>query len=119
MNVGQQQSFLQTPRAERIAQLNDELRKSGQGGRVMLTAGVQAIDAFDASTLLSALATYAAFDEDNDPHGERDFGDLDYRGRELLWKIDYYDGSLEFGSSDPADPSVTTRVLTIMLAEEY
>jgi hypothetical protein len=34
-------------------------------------------------------------------------------------KIDYYDGSLEFGSDDPADASVTTRVITILLPEDY
>jgi hypothetical protein len=35
-----------------------------------------------------------------------------------LFKIDYYDASMEFGSEDPADLSKITRVLTIMLAED-
>ena len=34
-------------------------------------------------------------------------------------KIDYCDASMEFGSEDPADLSKTTRVLTIMLAEDW
>jgi Protein of unknown function (DUF3768) len=36
-----------------------------------------------------------------------------------LFKIGYYDASMEFGSEDPADLSKTTRVLTIMLAEDW
>jgi hypothetical protein len=66
-----------------------------------------------------AIARYDAFDEDNDPHGERDFGDVDLWGAELLWKIDYYDKELAHASPEPADESVTSRVLTVMLAEEY
>jgi hypothetical protein len=36
-----------------------------------------------------------------------------------FWKVDCYDRATEFGSPDPADPAVTTRVLTILRADEY
>ena len=107
------------PRAEAIAKLNDKLRKEGTGGTIVVTRGVAGIEGFDGQELLSALATFDGFDPDNDPHGERDFGDLTMRGTDLLWKIDYYDPGLCFGSNDPADPAVTHRVLTIMLPEEW
>jgi hypothetical protein len=34
-------------------------------------------------------------------------------------KTDYYDAAMEFGSKDPADASQTTRVITILLPEDY
>jgi Protein of unknown function (DUF3768) len=37
----------------------------------------------------------------------------------VIFKIDYYDRSLNFHSPDPADPAVTERVITLMLAAEY
>lgn len=120
MNVSEQESFVDsTPRAERIARLNDQLRKTGDGGQIVVTCGVSGLPGFDAASLMQSLGSYDRFDVDNDPHGERDFGDIDHAGAELLWKIDYYDADLVWGSSDPADPAVTTRVLTVMLAEEY
>ena len=107
------------PRAEAIARLNDDLRKRGRGGSIVVTRGVRRIEGFDVRGLLAALAAYDDFDPNNDPHGERDFGDLTIGDEDLLWKIDYYDARFEFASSDPADPAATSRVLTIMLASEY
>ena len=55
----------------------------------------------------------------NDPYGEHDFGVVEAEGHTIFFKIDCYDRELNYGSPDPADPAVTERVLTIMLAEEY
>lgn len=107
------------PRAERIARLNDQLRKVRIGGNIMITSGVKRINGFDADALTKALADYSEFDSDGDPHGERDFGCMTLWGHDLLWKVDYYDTDLKFGSDDPADASVTSRVLTVLLASEW
>ena len=107
------------PRAEAIARLNDKLRKEGTGGTIVITRGVASIDGFNRQELLAALAAFDSFDPQNDPHGERDFGDLTLWNTDLLWKLDYYDPALCFGSNNPADPMVTHRVLTIMLPEEW
>lgn len=105
--------------AGEIAILNDELRKRGRGGHIMVTRGVRSLPTFEVVGLLAALAAYGAFDADNDPYGERDFGDLDIGGEELLWKIDYYDVLGRYASPDPTNPAVTMRVLTVMLSSEY
>ena len=110
---------LAVPRAEAIARLNDQLRKSASGGTIMVTKGVLAISGYNSPELAEALAAYDAFDADNDPHGERDFGDMTLWGEEMFWKIDYYDVDLKFGSDDPADPDKTKRVLTVMLTNEW
>lgn len=110
---------LAVPRAEAIARLNDQLRKTATGGTIMVTRGVLAISGYNSPELAEALAAYDAFDADNDPHGERDFGDLTLWGQELFWSISYYDIDLKFGSDDPADPIKTKRVLTVMLTSEW
>lgn len=107
------------PRAEAITQMNDQLRQRGFGGKIMITQGVRGLKAYNPVMLAAALATYDGFDLDNDPHGERDLGDLQLFGADLLWKIDCYDKQLQYGSPDPADASVTERVLTVMLISEY
>ena len=113
------ETCVQLPRAEAIARLNDQLRKAGTGGTVVVTQAVTNSTGFDAAALMLALANYEGFDPDNDPHGERDFGDLTLFGTDLLWKIDYYDPELQFGSDDPADANATHRVLTVMTAGDW
>src|SRR5229473_6894991 len=105
--------------AEKIRELNDHFRSTMTGGRVMLTAGVDALPSDVKAMVIRRVATFSEFTPDNDPHKEHDFGNFTLAGRNFFFKLDYYDLAMEFGSEDPADPSKTTRVLTIMLAEEY
>ncbi len=102
-----------------IRQLNDQLRQSLSGGVLVMTAGVRAFGEERQLQILKAIAHFDHFDEDNDPHGEHDFGALEVGGERLFIKIDYFDRALTNHSPDPADPSLTKRVLTVMLAEEY
>ncbi len=102
-----------------IAEINDRFRKTLIGGQVFMTQGVQALGDDAVARIVAAVRSFDRFDEDNDPHGEHDFGVLEHAGEKLFWKIDYYDKTLTYGSPDPADPSKTTRVLTILLASEY
>jgi hypothetical protein len=106
-------------KTDRIRSLNDAFRRTFVGGTVMITAGVEAMPLDQRRPLLQKIRDFTAFDESNDPHHEHDFGAIDEGGVCCFFKIDYYDSSMEYGSPDPAEPALTTRVLTIMLAEEY
>ncbi len=103
----------------RIRDLNDGFRRSLQGGVLLLTAGVIALGAERQARILDAVARFDSFDPENDPYGEHDCALLSVEGTRILFKVDYYDRALEHLSPDPADPTLTRRVLTIMLAEEY
>ena len=106
-------------KAQRIRELNDEFRRTFVGGAVIITAGVEAMPDEQRRSLLAKVRAFDVFTEDNDPHGEHDFGAVDEGGVRCFWKIDYYDREMTMHSDDAADPAVTTRVLTVMLAEEY
>ena len=104
----------------RIAQLNDELRTTFLTGKVILTPGIRALADADREAIITAVREFSVFTPGSDPYGEHDFGAVTHAnvGR-IIWKIDYYDDDYRCHSPDPADPKVTRRVLTIMLAEEY
>lgn len=106
--------------AKGIAELNDDFRKNGKGrGRLMLTAGIVDLGWEFQKKAVEMTQQFSDFSEDNDPHSEHDFGAFELNGERVFWKLEYFDQNVEFGSPDPADPNVTTRVLTIMLACEY
>jgi hypothetical protein len=112
---------VQSSQAQRIRELNDQLRTTffQRHGRVLITSGVDALPVELKTRVVAKVKTFDDFEAGNDPHHEHDFGSFEIDGQTFFWKIDYYTPTLDGGSEDPADPDVTTRVLTIMLAEEY
>lgn len=109
----------QSRAAHRIRELNDNFRRTFVGGVLVVTQGVGALCREVKTEVLRRVRLFDHFNSDNDPHGEHDFGSFNIAGQRFFWKIDYYDRDMEHGSENPADASKTTRVLTVMLAEEY
>ena len=104
---------------ELIAYFNDELRRDFTRGAAFMTPGVAALGSEAAQRIFDTIANYNDFCRENDPYQERDFGSFKIDGHTVFFKIDYYSKDMAVGSPDPSDPSVTTRVITIMLAQEY
>ena len=120
----------------RIARLNDLARRAmGVACTAVATVGFRSLAESDQSRVRELIETFDAFDEDNDPHGERNFGCVyqlgdgqwtterprvcDDERERVFWKLDCYDRDLQYGSEDAANPAITRRVLTIMLSDEY
>ena len=105
----------------RIRELNDLFRTHGLGrGTVLVTNGIQAAGAEFALAAINAVRSFDAFNDDNDPWGEHDFGAVEVSAEKVFFKFDYYASErLDAGSENPANERDTYRVLTIMLAGEY
>ncbi len=90
---------------DRIAALNDEFRRTGVGGRTVITYGVRQLGDEAVRRALEAVRTFEAFTEENDPYGEHDFGSFKIAGRTLFFKIDLYEDL----SVKAADGSVVSQ----------
>jgi hypothetical protein len=88
-------------------------------GVAVMTPGIAALGAEAVARIVKTIAVFDDFCHANDPHEEHDFGCFEADGHRIFFKIDYYDKAFTCLSPDPADPAVTQRVITIMLAEEY
>jgi len=106
-------------RPAKIRELNDQFRKTGIGGRLMITAGIKAMGEKAVAEIIAKVRSVNQFTNDNDPYGEHDFAKIEHNGEAIFFKMDYYDRNLEYASPDPSDPKVTMRVMTIMTGMEY
>ena len=104
---------------DRIRALNDNLRQHLLNGGAVITAGIAALGHEAVARLLQTIVVFDNFCHANDPHEEHDFGSFKLDEVDVVFKIDYFDKSLSFHSPNPADPTVTERVITVMRADEY
>ena len=111
-------------RTEAIARLNDRARLGlDHTARIVFTRNclatfcdLDAIEVVVVQAQLLAAFRNCSFSADSP---ERDFAEVLLRDRRVWFKVDYFDEAMEYGSSDPADTSITTRVVTILLPEDY
>lgn len=94
-----------------ITEKNDATRKTFLGCRLILTRSVA--DSPDLEKIIMSVQKFDDFSDDNDPHGEHDFGAVTINGTKYFWKFDYYDDTYTYFQEDGH------RILTIMRADEY
>jgi len=100
-----------------IAAQNDAARHAFTGCSIHIMAGIQAL--YQTQAIVARVQAYNDFNARNNPYGEHDFGSFEFCGETVFWKFEYYDLDYSMQSLDPNDPTITARVLTIMLGHEY
>jgi hypothetical protein len=108
----------QSTPTDRIRALNDDLRHniSRGHGHAVMTTGIAALGAEAVARIVKTIEVFDDFCHANDPHQEHDFGSFKVDGHTIFFKIDLYEEpNVKSANGEP----VVTRVLTIMLAEEY
>ena len=108
---------IKSTQTDRIRALNDERRKDFNQGHAVMTMGIAALGAETVARIVKTIEVYDDFCLANDPYEEHDFGSFEAEGHTIFFKIDYYHPTLTVHSTDPSDPDVTKRVITIMLAD--
>lgn len=107
-------------RTKRIRRLNDAFRQGDVlHGAIVVTDGIRALGDDALTQIVRKVSDHSEFTEHNDPHQEHDFGSFTHEEDTIFWKIDCFDRDLKWHSPDAANPEITRRVLTIMLASEY
>lgn len=88
-------------------------------GQLVCTAAVADRGVLFTDTCRRTTGFHSDFPESADPNGLHEFGAFQIRGVNVWWKIDAYDRNYEYGSDNPADPTQTARVLTILFPSDW
>jgi len=99
-----------------VRALNDGLRQTFTGGRVVVSPGVLSLPPQVNAEVLERVRGFTAFDDDNDPN--HDFGRFDLAGVTYLFEVDCFARNMH-APKDAADAGKATRTLTIMREDEY
>ena len=111
-------------RTETIARLNDTARQ-GRDRQCRMFFTTNLLDKLDDRSFAADVTAQrrimramkdCAFAEDSP---ERDLAFFEVGEQRVMMKIDYFDTTLEWGSEDPADASITRRMITLMAPEDY
>jgi methyltransferase (TIGR00027 family) len=97
-----------------VYELNDALRQTFTGGRVLFSPGICSLPPDAKAEVLERVRGFTEFDRENNPH--HDFGSFDFAGVTYFFELDCLSHPQD-GSREPAGEP--TRVLTIMRADEY
>lgn len=91
---------------------NDEIRQQGlfgpgQDSLLIITPGIAELGNTAIDQLIVKLMQFDAWDQGNDPYGDRDFGTLTWEGQKVFFKFDPHE-------SDPQ-----ARIITLLRPSEY
>jgi len=102
---------------KKIADTNDAIRKAlpavSPPHKLLLSHDVSRLDPDEILILLMAVRNFDDFNKGNNPHKERDMGEISLFGDRFFWKFDYYDDEFEGFKEDG------NRALMVMRASEY
>src|SRR5208337_1622458 len=92
-NVSETDKEKEDKNAKRVRRraLNDAFRTTFRGGRVVMTAGVNALADAVQRVVFRKIQAFDAFDDENDPWGEHDFVSVEHDGQTFFAKIDLYE----------------------------
>jgi len=97
-------------------ELNDALRQTFTGGRVLISPGVHSLPSEYNAKVLERVRGFTAFNDENVPH--HDFGSFELAGVVYCFELECVSRARN-GSNEPGDIGNATRVLTIMRSDEY
>lgn len=97
-------------------ELNDALRQTFTGGRLLISPSVHSLPSEHNAKVLERVRDFTAFNDENVP--DHDFGSFELAGVVYCFELECVSRA-QYGSTEPADKGKATRVLTIMRADEY